>query len=50
MNGHIQKPELNLVDNENQEWDFWYKQGKCTEPSKFLELSSKKMNVWIESC
>jgi len=45
MNGLIPKPELILVDNEIQEWDFWHKQGKCSEPSNFIELSSKKMSV-----
>lgn len=47
--GHIQTPELKLVDNQSGEWAYWKNLDKCTaEPSmvvKAKELSGGELKL-----
>ena len=45
----LSEPEISLVHNynNNSEWEYWYKNGKCPEPQKWDTVDDAG-NVYLE--
>ena len=46
----VPRQELHLVNNEqDQEWEFWFNEGKCTKPQTGWDSVSSKGDVLLRS-
>ena len=42
-------PEIQLVHNEQKEWQFWFNEGKCNRPPDAWDVVSSKHDLLLRS-
>lgn len=47
-NGHIAQPELTVVDNSHSEWEYWYKEGRCSLPMNWQIVNASTNEITLD--